>query len=97
MADSGGNIFIEADFDNIFSINPNKTYDEFGNVQERLVNHEELVMYVNLECNLLPRTKLQIGNGGVSDNITIATNRINFMNPGQKNSLDTSWTDAFVG
>jgi hypothetical protein len=96
MANSKGNIYIEADFDNIFSVNPNKIYDEFGNVQERLVNHEELVMYVNLECNLLPRTKLQVGEG-VTDTITIATNRINFMNPGQKNSLDTAWTDAFLG
>lgn len=91
-----GDIFIEADFDNIFAIDPNKIYDEFGNVQQRLVNHEELVMYVNLECNLLPRTKLQIGVGAQERNVTIATNKINFLNPGDKGSLDTTWTDNFT-
>lgn len=98
MADNKGDIFVEADFDNIFSIDPNKIYDEFGNVQQRLVNHEELVMYANLECNILPRTKLQLGVGAEEKgtNVVIATTKINFMNPGNKNFLDTSWVDNFT-
>ena len=55
------NILVELDYDNISLIDPNKTVDELGNVSDRLVKQENLVYYANLECNVLPRTKLAVG------------------------------------
>ena len=36
----------------------NKIYDKNGQFQERLVEHENLIMYANLEARIIPRTKL---------------------------------------
>lgn len=54
-------ILVNADYDNITLIDPNKIVDSDGKVQDRLVNHEELVKYVNLEAVVIPRTKLIAG------------------------------------
>ena len=62
MADNGENILVEFDYDNITLIDPNKLVDQDGNVKERLVKQEDLVYYANLECNVLSRTKLAVGN-----------------------------------
>ena len=64
QADASGNIYVEFDYNNIILVDPNKTTDSFNNVQERLVDHENLVMYANLECDVLPRTKLAVGSPG---------------------------------
>jgi len=74
------NIYVEFDYQNIFFIDPNKVVDKFGNVKERLVEHENLVFYANLECNVLPRTKLSAG--GSNESITqVSIAKINFLNP----------------
>ena len=61
MVDKGENILVEFDYDNITLIDPNKIVDSEGKVSDRLVKHENLVFYANLECNVLPRTKLALG------------------------------------
>ena len=61
MVDRSENILVEFDYNNITIIDPNKVVDADKNVKERYVRQEDLVMYANLECNLLPRTKLAIG------------------------------------
>jgi hypothetical protein len=61
QADNSGNIYVEFDYNNIIVVDPNKTIDSLGKIRERLVDHENLVMYANLEAELLPRTKLAIG------------------------------------
>ena len=61
MVDNNDNILVEFDYDNITLIDPNKTVDKEGNVKDRLVKQEDLVYYANLECNVLPRTKLAVG------------------------------------
>ena len=61
-------VFVEADFENIVVIDPNKVVNEDGTVEERLVNHENLVMYANLEARIIPRTKLANGSS-YSDSI----------------------------
>ena len=58
MAD---NIHIENDYQNIFIVDPNKVDLPNGQVGQRNVAQEELVMYANLECNLQPRSKLIVG------------------------------------
>jgi len=97
MADNGENILVEFDYDNITLIDPNKLIDEQGNVKDRLVKQEDLIFYANLECNVLPRTKLAVGSAMNDQQRTISVGRINFLNPGHKTFLDTAWSDELTG
>ena len=57
-----GKIYVEADYDNIVLIDPNKLI--IGDqIVDRLVDHEDLVFYANLETRVIPRTKLAVGEG----------------------------------
>jgi len=86
------NIYVETDYDNIIVVDPNKVVDSDGNVSERLVNHEELVMYANLEAKVLPRSKLVVGSNFQDEvqNIRVGklgddkSRTINFMQPQQQ-------------
>lgn len=92
-------IAIDQEFDNIILVDPNKVVTSDGVVVDRLVEHENLVMYANLEARILPRTKLagglnfvEIANfGGTEDG------KINFLKPQGKKYFDSSWTDQFTG
>ena len=100
-------IYVETDYDNIVLIDPNKIVVN-NEVKDRLVDHQELVFYANLETRVIPRTKLAIGEsfdspvvnttvasmkGTVSDPSTI----INFLQPLDKKRFDTTWTDQITG
>jgi len=96
QGDKGGNIYVEFDYNNIIIVDPNKTVDNQGNVSERLVDHENLVMYANLEAELLPRTKLALGSS--PDNIrTISIAKINFLAPTKDDYLSTNYYDELTG
>ena len=97
MADNSENILVEFDYNNITIIDPNKVIDENGNPKERYVKQEDLVMYVNLECKPIPRTKLAVGsnNEDVIRNTSIAT--INFLKPGGKEYMENDYTDELTG
>jgi hypothetical protein len=97
MADNTDNILVEFDYDNITLIDPNRTIDPDGTVKERLVKQEDLVYYANLECNVLPRTKLAVGNALNDSQRTISVGKINFLNPGNKKFMDTAWSDEITG
>jgi hypothetical protein len=86
QADNSGNILVEFDYNNIIIVDPNKTIDAEGNVSERLVDHENLVMYANLEAELLPRTKLAVGASPEDRIRTISIAKINFLKPTKNNS-----------
>jgi hypothetical protein len=99
-------ILVEADYDNIIIIDPNKVVDANGKTRDRFVQQENLVMYANLETKIIPRTKLAIGEGFDSpvNNTTIASLgsgddslNVNFLKPKGKNAFDTSWSDEFTG
>ena len=60
QADNSGNILVDFDYNNIIVVDPNKTIDSFGKIRERIVDHENLVMFVNLEAEVVPRTKLAV-------------------------------------
>jgi hypothetical protein len=97
MVDNQENILVEFDYNNIIVVDPNKVVDSDGKAQERLVKHENLVIYANLECEVLPRTKLATG-VATNDSIqTISVAKINFLNPGGKTFLDNSYTDEITG
>ena len=91
------NILVELDYDNISLIDPNKTVDELGNVSDRYVKQENLVYYANLECNVLPRTKLAVGTAMNDSTRNISVSKINFLNPGNKTFMDTAWADELTG
>lgn len=92
------NVLTEFDYQNIILIDPNKTIDAEGKVKERLVKHENLVMYANLECSVLPRTKLAVG-AALNDSKAVLQSiaSINFLKPGGKTFLDNTYTDEITG
>ena len=97
QADTSGNIYVEFDYNNIILVDPNKTTDSFNNVQERLVDHENLVMYANLECDVLPRTKLAVGSTGQDGIRTISVAKMNFLKPTKNSYLGTGYYDEITG
>jgi len=97
MEDNSENILVEFDYQNISVIDPNKVIDTDGKIKDRLIRHEDLVMYANLECAVLPRTKLAVGVPANEAVRTISVGKINFLNPGFKQFLDTNWSDELTG
>ena len=96
QADKSGNVFVEFDCNNIILVDPNKTVDSVGKISERLVDHEDLVMYANLEAELLPRTKLAVGSS--PDNITVVSiAKIDFTKPNEDGYLTTGYYDELTG
>ncbi len=61
LSENTENIYVEQNYNNIILVDPNKIFDSDGNIKERLVNHENLITYANLEAEVLPRTKLAVG------------------------------------
>ena len=97
MVDKSENILVEFDYNNITIVDPNKVIDSQGNVKDRNIKQEDLVMYANLECKVLPRTKLALGVASNDQVRTISVASINFLNPGNKGVLDNSYTDEITG
>ena len=97
QGDNSGNILVEFDYNNIIVVDPNKTIDAFGNIRERIVDHENLVMYANLEAEVVPRTKLSVG-GSPEDRIrTISVAKMNFLRPTEETFLTTGYYDELTG
>ena len=97
QADNSGNILVDFDYNNIIVVDPNKTIDSFGKVKERIIDHENLVMYVNLEAEVIPRTKLSVG-GSPEDRIrTISVAKINFLKPTKNTYLGAGYYDELTG
>jgi hypothetical protein len=98
MVDNGENIFVDFDYNNITIIDPNKVVDSQGKVKDRNIKQEDLVMYANLECKLLPRTKLAVGVSNDDTINTISLASINFLNQGTKDGkLNNKYTDEITG
>jgi hypothetical protein len=96
-ADNNGDILVEFDYNNIIVVDPNKTIDSAGKIQERLIDHESLVMYANLEAEVLPRTKLAVG-GSPEDRIrTISVAKMNFLKPTKDSFLGVGYYDELTG
>lgn len=97
IPDNGGNILVEFDYNNIIVVDPNKTIDAQGNMKERLVDHENLVMFVNLEAEVLPRTKLAVGGSPQDTARTVSISKINFLAPNKDQYFTTSYYDELTG
>jgi len=97
MANNEENILVEFDYQNISVIDPNKLVDNEGRVKDRLIQHEDLVYYANLECSVTPRTKLALGVPEGQNIQTVSVGKINFLNPGFRDFLDSNWSDELTG
>lgn len=91
------NIYTQSIGNNILLIDPNKVVRN-GKVEDRLVRHEDLVMYANLTAILVPRSKLVSGQGQSDSEVSVELfdGELNFLKPQNKTSLDSDWTDAFT-
>jgi hypothetical protein len=91
------NILIKVDDNNIVYIDPNSVLNNKV-VEQRDVPAENLVVYVNLEADLIPRTVLAIDSdsGKASTPTNIASGKINFLKNSVGKDFDTTWTEAFL-
>ncbi len=88
-------IHVKVDQNNLIYIDPNSTIDGDGNITPRNIAQEKLVMYVNLEADLVPRSILASGND--SNTLTsIASGTLNFLKNGDGQDYDTRWTESFL-
>ena len=83
---------------NVIIVDPNFIVDPVtSRVEERLVEHEDLVMYANLTAKISPRSKVIVGHGNETDvNVEIFKGELNFLKPEGKTSMDSEWTEAFT-
>ena len=87
-------IYVKVDQNNLIYIDPNTVISGNGEIRDRGLEQEKLVMYVNLEADLVPRSILAAGND--SNTLTnIAKGTLNIMGNQTGKDFDTSWTDAY--
>jgi len=99
MADkllNSGDVLTNPVGDNVVVIDPNKVVVN-GEIKDRLVEQEDLVMYANLSARIFPRSKILAG-GGAGDEVIIDVfdGELNFLKPKGKDFLDSDWTEAFT-
>jgi hypothetical protein len=87
-------ILIKVDQNNLIYIDPNSVVSN-GLAVPRSVEPENLVMYVNLEADLVPRTTL-ISSDNENTLLSIAKGTLNFMKNPNGRDFDTKWTDAYT-
>lgn len=87
-------ILVKVDHNNLIYLDPNSVLNN-GMVEPRAVDPENLMMYVNLEADLIPRTTL-IANDAKSTLISVAEGTLNFMKNADGADYDTRWTDAYT-
>jgi len=94
------NILVLVDQQNIVHIDPNTVVSSSGDLQPRFVDHENLVMYVNLEADLVPRSVLY-SESQTNTLTSIAQGKFNLLRNSDpknefENNFDTNWTETFV-
>jgi hypothetical protein len=87
-------ILVKTDQNNLIYIDPNSVLSN-GVVYPRGVEPENLVMYVNLEADLIPRTTL-IANGDTNSMTSIAGGSLNFLKNQNGRDYDATWTDPYA-
>jgi hypothetical protein len=97
MVGKNENILVEFDYQNVVLVDPNKVINDEGQVKERLLPHENLVCYANLECVVTPRTRLSRGLDGKTTQQLISIASINFLKPGNDQFLTTEYYDEITG
>lgn len=91
---NSGDVLVKVDQNNLIYIDPNTVMSN-GELQQRQVDPENLVVYVNLEADLIPRTTLISGNE-TNELVSIARGTLNFLQNPSGKDYDATWTDAFI-
>lgn len=86
-------ILVKVDQNNLMFVDPNTVVSN-GEIMPREVQPENLVMYVNLEADLIPRSILVSGNER-NTLTSIAKGTFNMLSNNGKD-FDGSWTDAYT-
>jgi len=99
ILNAGESVYVQQVCDNLVLIDPNKITSPDGKtIEDRLVRHEDLVIYINLVATVIPRSKIIVDKAS-SDNtgvkVDLFNGEINFLKPVGKKSLDSDWTEAF--
>lgn len=90
------NILVKVDQNNLIYVDPNSVVDNNGIIQPRGIKQENLVMFVNLEADLVPRTTLIADGGQGNTLLSIARGNFNFLkNQTGDGNFNTSWTEAY--
>lgn len=85
------NILVRVDQQNIVHVDPNSILTQDGEIKSRLVDHENLITYVNLEADLVPRSILFAENDQNSL-LSIAAGTFNLMrNQGDKDMFENNF------
>ena len=87
-------IYVKVDQNNLIYIDPNSTIDSEGNVFARNIKTEKLVMYVNLEADIVPRSILASSND-TNTLTSLASGTLNFLKNGDGQDYDTTWTNSY--
>ncbi len=94
------NILVKVDQNNLIYVDPNSVIND-GEIEPRGIKQENLVMYVNLEADLIPRSSL-ISENNSATLVSVAKGTMNFLSNQKKDEsgnivkdFDTSWTDSF--
>ena len=87
-------ILVKVDQNNLMYIDPNSVVVN-GEIEPRGIKQENLVMYVNLEADLVPRSTL-ISNDDKNTLKSIAKGTLNFLGSATgDHDYTTQWTDAY--
>jgi len=100
MVGNTNNVLVEYDYQNIILVDPNKLISDDGKAEERLVDHEDMVMYASLTCKLVPRTKLAIGADLQNSIREVTLAEIDFLKQQTldgRNALNNAYTDEITG
>lgn len=97
---NGDNVLVEFSENNILLVDPNRVF-EGGQVKDRLVSPENLVIYASLKARVVPRSKL-IAGAGVDNQtpeafVDVFEGEINFLKPEGKDYFTSDWTDTQTG
>ena len=88
-------ILVKVDQNNLMYIDPNSVITKKGEILSRGIDQENLVMYVNLEADLIPRSTL-LATNDKNTMTEIVKGTLNFMSNNGKD-FDSSWTNAYNG
>ena len=89
------NILVKVNQNNLVYIDPNSVVSD-GIIEPRSTNHENLVYYINLEADLVPRTTLNSSNGSGGKLTSVAKGTLNLLQNKDGEYLDTKWTDVYT-
>lgn len=89
------NILVKVDQNNLIYIDPNSVIDSDGIIKSRGIEQEKLVMYANLEADLIPRSIL-VSENDQTTLTSVAKGTVNFLSNQRGRDFDASWTDSYV-